>query len=107
MKASRATSALVLCVAAPWPLPAAEPSPDGPATAPAEGEHRYRLSAAIRPLLFWIGAANVGGARIVWRSRWRGAARLRAAARLQTARAPSSHQPLGLGARTRTARARR
>jgi hypothetical protein len=30
-------------------------------------EHRYRLSAAIRPLLFWIGAKNVGGARIVWR----------------------------------------
>lgn len=31
-------------------------------------EHRYRLSAAIRPLLFWIGARNVGGARIVWRN---------------------------------------
>ena len=30
-------------------------------------EHRYRLSAAIRPLLFWIGSRNVGGARIVWR----------------------------------------
>jgi hypothetical protein len=30
-------------------------------------EHRYRLSAAIRPLLFWVGAKNVGGARIVWR----------------------------------------
>jgi hypothetical protein len=31
-------------------------------------EHRYRLSAAIRPLLFWIGRSNVGGARIVWRA---------------------------------------
>jgi hypothetical protein len=30
-------------------------------------ERRYRLSAAIRPLLFWVGAKNVGGARIVWR----------------------------------------
>jgi hypothetical protein len=30
-------------------------------------EHRYRLSAAIRPLLFWITAGNVGGAHIVWR----------------------------------------
>jgi hypothetical protein len=32
-----------------------------------EMQRRYRLSAAIRPLLFWIGAKNVGGARIVWR----------------------------------------
>jgi hypothetical protein len=31
-------------------------------------EHRYRLSAAIRPLLFWIGRSNLGGARIVWRA---------------------------------------
>ena len=31
-------------------------------------DHRYRLSAAIRPLLFWLRAGNVGGARIVWRS---------------------------------------
>jgi hypothetical protein len=30
-------------------------------------EHRYRPAAAIRPLLFWVGAKNVGGARIVWR----------------------------------------
>jgi hypothetical protein len=30
-------------------------------------EHRYRMSAAIRPLLFWIGDSDVGGARIVWR----------------------------------------
>ncbi len=25
------------------------------------------MSAAIRPLLFWIGDSDVGGARIVWR----------------------------------------
>jgi len=30
-------------------------------------EHRYRMSAAIRPLLFWLGDGDVGGARIVWR----------------------------------------
>jgi hypothetical protein len=29
--------------------------------------HRYRLSAAIRPLLFWVGAKNVGASHIVWR----------------------------------------
>jgi hypothetical protein len=32
-------------------------------------EHRYRLSAGIRPLLlFWIIKDNVGGARVVWRA---------------------------------------
>jgi hypothetical protein len=31
-------------------------------------EHRYRMTAAIRPfLLFWMRRASVGGARIVWR----------------------------------------
>jgi hypothetical protein len=37
-----------------------------PATAVVK-EYRYRMSAAIRPLLFWIGDSDVGGARIVWR----------------------------------------
>lgn len=56
---------------------AAAPPPGGPAAAAPgtagatpglrETEHRYRLSAAIRPLFFWVGAKNVGGARIVWR----------------------------------------
>jgi hypothetical protein len=32
-------------------------------------EARYRLSAAVRPLLvFWIRADNVGGARVLWRN---------------------------------------
>jgi len=39
----------------------------GTSAAPVLRAHRYRLSAAIRPLLFWIGARNVGGAQIVWR----------------------------------------
>lgn len=30
-------------------------------------EHRYQMSAAIRPLLFWLGDKDVGGARITWR----------------------------------------
>jgi hypothetical protein len=35
---------------------------------PVLAEHRYRLAAKIRPLLFfWMGRDNVGGARIVWR----------------------------------------
>ncbi len=37
-------------------------------TLPVVSEHRYRMSAKIRPLLlFWIGRDNVGGARITWR----------------------------------------
>ena len=58
---------LVLAVAVALPLAAAEPAPDGHPAAPVAAEHRYRLSAAIRPFFFWVGAKNVGGARIVWR----------------------------------------
>jgi len=36
--------------------------------APILEEHRYRMSAAIRPLFFWIRARDVGAARIIWRS---------------------------------------
>lgn len=32
-------------------------------------EHGYRMNGKIRPLLFWIGRADVGGARLVWRGR--------------------------------------
>jgi hypothetical protein len=42
--------------------PSAPPEPP-----PVHKEYRYRMSAAIRPLLFWIGDSDVGGARIVWR----------------------------------------
>jgi hypothetical protein len=45
-------------------FPDADASPDPP---PISREHRYRMSAAIRPLLFWIGDGDVGGARILWR----------------------------------------
>ena len=60
-------AALVLSAAAALPVASAELTPDGRLSAPVTAEHRYRLSAAIRPFLFWVGAANVGGARIVWR----------------------------------------
>ncbi len=43
-------------------------TPSSTSTLPAVNEHRYRMSAKIRPLLlFWIGRDNVGGARITWR----------------------------------------
>jgi hypothetical protein len=45
----------------------AESTPGGLPAAPVTAEQRYRLTAAIRPLLFWITKGNVGGARIVWR----------------------------------------
>jgi hypothetical protein len=45
-------------------LTAPSGTPDSP---PIHKEYRYRMSAAIRPLLFWIGDSDVGGARIVWR----------------------------------------
>lgn len=41
---------------------------DFSSTLPVVAEHRYRMAAKIRPLLFfWVGRDNVGGARIVWR----------------------------------------
>jgi hypothetical protein len=69
---SRRTSATLLVAAG---LAAARPTlsadfatpPVTPPPPPIFKEHRYRMSAAIRPLLFWIGDGDVGGARIVWR----------------------------------------
>ncbi len=61
-------AAVLLSVGAARPATSAEPFPAGRPAAPVTAEHRYRLSAAIRPLLFWVGKSNVGGARIVWRS---------------------------------------
>ena len=36
-------------------------------TLPVVAEHKYRMLARVRPLLFWISKDNVGGARIDWR----------------------------------------
>ena len=33
---------------------------------PVVKEHRYRMAGKIRPLMFWMGKDNVGGARIRW-----------------------------------------
>lgn len=62
-------AALVGSAQAPDVRPAAAVRPmlsDG--SLPVVREHRYRMSAKIRPLLlFWIGKDNVGGARVRWR----------------------------------------
>ena len=47
-------------------------SNDNPLAMRVTQEHRYKLSAAIRPLLFWVGAKNVGDAHIVWREQEEG-----------------------------------
>jgi hypothetical protein len=64
----RSIAALVLAAAAATPGAAADLTPDSRPAAPVTAERRYRLSAAIRPLLFWIGRGNVGGAKVVWRA---------------------------------------
>jgi len=38
-----------------------------PSSLPMLAEHRYRMLAKVRPLLFWISRDDVGGARITWR----------------------------------------
>jgi len=38
-----------------------------PGTMPVVAEHKYRMLAKVRPLLFWISKDDVGGARISWR----------------------------------------
>jgi len=38
-----------------------------PAALPLVAEHKYRMLAKVRPLLFWISKDDVGGARISWR----------------------------------------
>jgi hypothetical protein len=66
MRATWASLALLLAGAGGGG--ATELAVDGRGAAPVTAEHRYRLSAAIRPLLFWVGKSNVGGARITWRA---------------------------------------
>lgn len=39
----------------------------GTARMPVVAEHKYRMLARVRPLLFWISRDDVGGARISWR----------------------------------------
>jgi hypothetical protein len=64
--------AIVAAALAAWDLPPVQ-APAAKAAALSDGalpvvkEHRYRMSAKIRPLLFWMGKDNVGGARVRWR----------------------------------------
>jgi hypothetical protein len=63
-------------VAAPRQRPAPDFSPSAiEHRLPAWREHRYRMNARVRPLLFWIRRDNVGSARIAWRRSGDGAAR--------------------------------
>lgn len=61
----------ILVGAVTFPLAAGAPDAsraDVPgATLPVVLEHSYRMSGAIRPLLFWITSERVGAGRIVWR----------------------------------------
>jgi hypothetical protein len=47
--------------------PAAPAIVGRPSTLPLVAEHKYRMLARVRPLLFWISKDDVGGARISWR----------------------------------------
>ena len=93
-------------LAAAWlaaaPAGAAEPSAPPALTAPPPTpllqEYRYRMSAAIRPLLFWVGSDERGGGAHHVAPRQRGS-RLRAAARGRSGARAAQDQPLGLGAR--------
>jgi hypothetical protein len=74
MRLGRLAVALVAVPA--WAFAVGPPDPPGSLAAFDAGstgsvvrEVRYRMSAAVRPLLiFWIRAGNVGGARILWRA---------------------------------------
>ena len=70
MRARRAAALLAsaLLTAGAGRLPGADGTVPGPPDSRVVREARYRMSAGVRPLLFfWIRAANVGGARILWR----------------------------------------
>ena len=53
--------------AAPHAGLAADKTPGMPSALPVVAEHKYRMLAKVRPLLFWISRDDVGGARISWR----------------------------------------
>ncbi|HEY7412412.1 MAG TPA: hypothetical protein VII13_16830 [Vicinamibacteria bacterium] len=71
----RLAAASGLALAGLSPAPASEPEarPDVPSrlepsdSLPVVREQRYRMVAAIRPLLFWTRASTVGGVQLVWR----------------------------------------
>jgi hypothetical protein len=63
-----ATLALAASVSAGAPTGATEAvSSAAGLRLPVTAEHRYRMLARVRPLLFWISKDDVGGARVSWR----------------------------------------
>lgn len=62
--------ALVLGGLGAWPHAGATAPEVSRQSAPSERgdvEHRYRIAGKVRMLFFWVGADDVGGARITWR----------------------------------------
>ena len=62
--------ALVLGALCAWPRAGAtapEVHRQSNPSAPGDVEHRYRIAGKVRILFMWVGADDVGGARITWR----------------------------------------
>jgi hypothetical protein len=66
-RALRISVLAAVIAAAPLSGLAAEKMPGTPNTLPVVAEHKYRMLAKVRPLLFWITEDDIGGARISWR----------------------------------------
>jgi len=56
-----------VCVAGLLMTPLAATSKAAGTELPVVSEHRYRMLAKVRPLLFWISKDDVGGAKVSWR----------------------------------------
>ena len=56
-----------VCVAGLLMTPLAATSQAAGTELPVVSEHRYRMLAKVRPLLFWISKDDVGGAKVSWR----------------------------------------
>ena len=55
------------CVGSAVGQDAPAPPTAGRPSLPVRIEHRYRMLARVRPMLFWLTRDNVGGARLTWR----------------------------------------
>jgi hypothetical protein len=56
-----------VCLASLLMTPLAAISQAAGTELPVVSEHRYRMLAKVRPLLFWISKDDVGGAKVSWR----------------------------------------
>jgi hypothetical protein len=66
-RALRFALLLGAALAAPGTGAAADRESGIPAAPPIVAEHKYRMMARVRPLLFWMSKDDVGGARVSWR----------------------------------------